>query len=455
MMQSHDDLEARLRRDAEAVRHAAGQHPMLHRRIMGRLAAGAPASRVPWGSRIPAQVLVSLLFTVAAAGIFLLLHHFPGIANGPVKAPGAAVPIETAQFLNPQVGVVVTQRGLLITRNGGQTWQLTLRLDWHSWHDIRFIDSQHIIVVSSSTVPPPAEPVPLLLYTTADGGNHWKASSIAPITAGKSRSPFFINDREGWDLVYSGDDPSHPTMAALYRTTDGGAHWTLLHRVDASQPSSGGLQLASAPEDLFFTDSAHGFMGTASHDNVARLFVTQDGGLSWRAAVVAQPYGGSVHGGGDQTQVTLAANVTMFGASGFLTQASGPSVAVYSTSDQGRTWGGPRLLPFAKGRAYFLDRMHWWVTGEGMLYETVDGGASWQRLPDVSLDIWPYLQALGPSGPQVFWGQLLQSSIPGDSPIAGVPASACFPAPSGPDCSFLVRSTDGGHHWTDVKLPVR
>ena len=450
MMHPSDDLEARLRQDAEAVRRAAQQDPPIHHLIMGRLASSAPTSSVRWGSRAPAQLLLAVLLTLAAVGVFLFRHGSPSPTENPPTAPSAATPIETAQFLNPQEGVVVTQRGLLITRDGGQTWQLTLKLDWHSYQDIRFVDPEHIIVVSSSDVRPPGEPVSLFLYTTADGGAHWHTSSIAPITVGTARSPFFLNDHEGWELAFSGDNPANPTMAALYHTTDGGAHWTQLHTVDASQPSSGGLQLASAPDDLFFTDSAHGFMGTASHDNVGRLFVTRDGGRTWRAAILPAPW---FQGGVGQDVFTLASAVTMFGDTGFLTQAGGPRVAVYATYDGGLTWGSPRLLPFQKGRAYFLDRTHWWVTGEGTLYETVDGGASWQRLPDVPVDIWPYLEALSANGPQVFWGELIQSSIPGDSPIAGVPPSTCFPSPYGPDCSFLVRSIDGGHHWTDVKLP--
>ena len=165
------------------------------------------------------------------------------------------------------------------------------------------------------------------------------------------------------------------------------------------------------------------------------------------------PPGGWFPGGGGQDVFTRASAITMLGDTGFLTQVSGQRVDVYSTYDGGQTWGSPRLLPFGKGRAYFLDRTHWWVTGEGTLYETVDGGSSWQRLPDVPANIWPYLEALSATGPQVLWGELIQSSIPGDSPIAGVPPSACFQSPYGPECSFLVRSTDGGHHWTDVKLP--
>jgi photosystem II stability/assembly factor-like uncharacterized protein len=446
VMRPGDDLEARLRRDAEAVRRAAQQDLTIHQRIMGRLAGISPGRRAQWGSRA-AQLLLVVAFTLAAAGAFLLFHRSATPAESPPITPSSAVPIETAQFLNSQDGLVVTQRGLLMTRDGGQTWQLILKLDWHNNHDIRFIDSNHIIVVSNSTTQPPAQPIPLVLYATADGGGHWQTSSVAPITSGTSRGAFFINDHEGWQLVSSGEDPANPTMAALYHTVDGGAHWVQLNKVDATHPSSGGMQLSSAPEDLFFTDAMHGFMGTASGDNIARLFVTQDGGATWKAAIVPPPPGGSGYG------FTLASNMTIVGATGFLTESSASGVVVYSTLDGGQTWGSPRLLPFAKGRAYEVDRTHWWAAGEGMLYETADAGASWQRLPDFPIDIWPYLEALNATGPEVFWGQLIQSSIPGDSPIAGVPPSTCFQSAYGPDCSFLVRSTDGGHNWTDVKLP--
>ena len=74
-MHARDALEARLRRDADAIRRAAQPGATFHHRIMARLATSAPASAMPLASWQPAEVLLAVMLVVVGVGVFLLAHH--------------------------------------------------------------------------------------------------------------------------------------------------------------------------------------------------------------------------------------------------------------------------------------------------------------------------------------------------------------------------------------------
>lgn len=395
-------------------------------------------------TRISIAAWVAVLLAVAVAAAFLAAQLYSPV---PVKSPppppetgNATVPIQTAHFVNGQEGAVVTERGLLITRDGGQRWQLVLKLDWSSRHDFRFLDADHMVVVSTSSGGSK------VLDSTADGGASWHTNPISPIGQPNVYGTlFFLDAREGWQEIDSGN-PRSPGDITIYHTTDAGTHWTDLWRSGSTPPSGPSPALAPAPNGLVFTDSTHGFMGTFSYDNVGRMYVTRDSGRTWQIAVVAAPPGGWVNG--CCGKVITSPGVTMFANRGFVVQGDPNRSAVYTTSDRGQSWANPRLLPTGASQVHFLDGANWWVTGGQNLFETVDAGASWRQVP-VQLPEGGSLSLDGLSTPdaQILWGTSYSS-------VQGVPVSACYQALDGAWCSFLIRSTDGGVHWTNVKLPA-
>ena len=87
-MHAWDDLESRLRRDADAVRRAAQPGATLHHHIMARLTSTATAVPSPRAFRLPALVLLAAGLVVAVVvGVYL--------SNSP------PVPVPTAGSLAP------------------------------------------------------------------------------------------------------------------------------------------------------------------------------------------------------------------------------------------------------------------------------------------------------------------------------------------------------------------
>ncbi len=92
MLHSRDDVEVRLRRDADAVRRAAQPGPTLHHHIMARLASPAPVAPPRWGSRLPAQVVLALVLVLAAVGVYVVARQLvPGPARHGLAPPRGTI----------------------------------------------------------------------------------------------------------------------------------------------------------------------------------------------------------------------------------------------------------------------------------------------------------------------------------------------------------------------------
>jgi len=102
-MHGWDDLEARLRRDADAVRRAAQPGATLRHHIMARLTSTATAPPPLRGFRLPAQVLLAAALVVAVmVGVYLSGNRLtPNPASHAPTAPQSPVSVPTAVALAP------------------------------------------------------------------------------------------------------------------------------------------------------------------------------------------------------------------------------------------------------------------------------------------------------------------------------------------------------------------
>jgi len=224
----------------------------------------------------------AVLVLAVAVGAAVLYANIHVPARPPSVPTASAVPIQTAHFLDAQDGVVLTRRGLLITHDGGQQWQPSLKLDWQALNTIRFVDPQNIVVLSGPRGG-------LVLQATADGGAHWTSSPIATVPTmgqeGQDEVTFFLDAHEGWqqDTPFSGRGSyRRPTAIVIYHSTDSGANWTEIARIDTEHLSSQGLRLDLTPApNIVFTDPKRGFMNVRSQDGANRLYVSQDGGRTF------------------------------------------------------------------------------------------------------------------------------------------------------------------------------
>ena len=237
----------------------------------------------------------------------------------------------------------------------------------------------------------------------------------------------------GWSWVVD--------SAELWRTTDGGAHWT-----NVSPPSVPGQPSPSTDTAHVYTESA--YLLDATHAWVAEsspgaaggagpyvtTFRTTDGGKTWHE-------GASIAGQSpelffiDQNHGWL-----------LLPTPGTTSARLYSTDDAGVHWNFTSSAPwtegptsFAPSRITFSSLSTGWISG-GNLMVTHDGGVTWRVQPlPVTLSTVSYV------GWPTFFD--LQHGITWFDP-----AAYCCPS-AGLDPVRLLVTSDGGSTWVARSFP--
>lgn len=103
------------------------------------------------------------------------------------------------------------------------------------------------------------------IMKTVDGGTNWQLLMTG--TQNVFRNIYFPSVDVGYAIAGKGNDFSRPVE--LYKTTDGGQHWTLLHDYVETRTIA----------DLFFISPEVGFF--AGHDGAEAIYRTTDGGATW------------------------------------------------------------------------------------------------------------------------------------------------------------------------------
>lgn len=289
---------------------------------------------------------------------------------------------------------------LLMTEDGGYTWQLVRSGTDKALYSMSFPDRTHGWIVGQEG----------LVLHTEDGGKTWARQGTGATVY--LFSVDFVNDREGWAV---GD------RATYLHTTDGGASWTLGKLGTSDEHLSADQQLLAQEPVLYavrFVDAKTGWI-TGEFGNV---FHTTNGGQSWKSQQE------SLMGQGIYDSLDIP---TFFGAA-FADASNGVAAGldtkIARTRDGGTKWafdeldvkegtGDPLYQPFmfpdttawAVGAAalvvhqrsagepwlrvpvgedvntwlrgvYFLDKNEGWVVGGfGTILHTTDGGQTWLR----------------------------------------------------------------------------
>jgi photosystem II stability/assembly factor-like uncharacterized protein len=235
-----------------------------------------------------------------------------------------------------------------------------------------------------------------VVLRTDNGGSTWTVIGQVPLTGG-SPAVSFVTAQTGW--VLGGEQ--------VWGTTDGGAHWTSL--------ATGLMAGGGPPAHMDFVNTRDGCVGGGPPNvNHPDYLMTTDGGRTWTAA---------------QSQLSLWACAAR--AAGLGAPATTPYCA------QHRTTFGAYLVPLGYGESYVGPtstesggnlRVAWlqcWI-GTEVLYVSTNGGRTWS-------------------------GHGLAGALPSCDPFSFTSGRDgwCF------DAGSLLRTTDGGAHWSTVGQGVR
>jgi photosystem II stability/assembly factor-like uncharacterized protein len=163
----------------------------------------------------------------------------------------------------------------------------------------------------------------------------------------------------GWITIVDSMRTGH---SSLWRTADGGQHWQRL------RTETGGIM-----QVRFFNVQEGQLSIFAEGDGLQqqpRVFLTADGGSSWRPVSLPAPVSSN------QLRVEFLDLKHGWFVGGH--NPGSTAAQLYLTEDGGRHWGDPRDLP-GDGAVWFADPQHGWLGGHNLgaspiLFTTRDAG---------------------------------------------------------------------------------
>jgi photosystem II stability/assembly factor-like uncharacterized protein len=373
----------------------------------------------------------------------------PGGAGGQAKeaqrivAVGARTIIGEAGVAAPGVGWAMNGLGLWWTRDGGKSWRASVPPQVASTGDvvarvadIAAVDDEHVWVAAADVQGNKVvngSPRQMAIERSQDGGKTWQ-SVIPPGCYGCGGAQLsFVDVRHGFALTGIQPEPR------LYETRDGGRSW---RRLGTDASFAGPIHFLDGRDGWAVSEPGR-MTGPSQSVPVGGgiLYRTSDGGHHWRRVALAPParYRG---------QPATASLPRFFGRRDgvvgvrFRDRSRAQQVVVYVTHDGGdswsarpapaavdlraESWGFPQALPFSAASA-----KDWFLLVGPMLYTTTDGGRTWSTTRTVAPKP-PRVWDLAFSSPSEGWAIF---ALVVNGPRAG---------------AALVKTSDGGRHWTPL-----
>jgi photosystem II stability/assembly factor-like uncharacterized protein len=204
---------------------------------------------------------------VAAFTACATLHAAADSSGGP---QASRVPILAAYATSHDARVLVTHEQVWVTPDRGRTWREATPKLGASSADSRFVATDFSRAGSANLLAlEDGESLVARVLRSNDAGATWISQGSLPLDeVGKQYSLNFADDANGWLLAQAGSTANF-SYGKLYRTRDAGQSWREL----PPPPIAGRVLFKNALQGVL--------MGGAAR---TQLFVTNDGGETWRAA---------------------------------------------------------------------------------------------------------------------------------------------------------------------------
>lgn len=261
------------------------------------------------------------------AGMFLVLGVV--VLGSMARGEERGCAIERAAVVEPYVWVLCEERELMVTADGGASWQRRRVPVEAKLRAVAFLDSRRGFVVGDRGT----------MLATEDGAETWR---VVKVPTEENLTAIQFVGEQGWAAGW---------MGVILHSEDGGKSW--------ERQQSGVLQ---GLEDIFFLGPkqgwAVGWLGT--------ILRTEDGGKRWQRATAP----------------------SMFSLNGVYFRDSREGVAVgfggqlLKSTDGGVTWQAMEAPVRDWFKSVTYDgRGRWWIGSDRAVLVKEDGETEWKALP--------------------------------------------------------------------------
>ena len=285
---------------------------------------------------------------------------------------------------------------------------------------------------------------------TTDGGATW--SRVGPPAAKDSTAgygEFFLDDKHAWVAEAVGSTTACADHLVVFSTVDGGAKWNQGALVSIKPPASD--PLGTWKIQLDFVDPNHGWLSAVAYGWQAPLYRTVDGGSHWSAVAAPASFANKSGCSGFGLPVFSSP------ATGWMSTRCGdgtnPPLAFLVTHDGGATWSAETLMPSlccSASPPAFFDAANGWLfePTTPLLMMTTDGGHTWTQHGLPQLAGYPCTGKHGEN--MTCRSQAFNAASFADPGHGWVIISQFSQQKGGPETARFARTVDGGNTWTEL-----
>lgn len=363
-----------IRQLLHATYGAEGAEPVMNPGALEHQARG-PRSRLVTS---PLAVVAALVVAVPV-GVGVLLRSGAGVGSG-----GPATSIQDLHMYDANNGWAWPGGDeILHTTSGVQNWtivrapiagRLIVGVAWVN------AESARILTTTTAAYDHLEQTYTITPWMTDDGGTTWTEGQPFRVLLEIGQDPVngqtyadldFVDPLHGW--FFDSQGPAIGAPMFIYRTVDGGLHWSHVEMTPATgKAAHGALPVGCASYGMAFVSPTTGWVSGSC--GLATLFdVTHDGGVTW----APQPF----------PCINCALYAPQFTSPLVGSLFAGTGVGgLFVTNDGGRTWSG-RLAPPGNWPD-FVDANHGFTMGltgnnnpSTVLWTTTGGGMTWAQAP--------------------------------------------------------------------------